>query len=75
MLTEDNKMTHLDALHLRLSTERVKLANAKPTDVTMHKVIIRQVEREISGERAFLGLSAHVDQISDDALLAELLGA
>lgn len=61
-------MTHLDALNLRLSNERVRLANAK-TDAerALRTVWIAQIEKEIGAERAFVGAD-----ISDDDLLAAL---
>lgn len=59
-------MTHLDALNLRLSNERIRLANAKTGgEIELRKVWIAQLEKEIAGEVQFTA------EISDEALLAE----
>lgn len=64
--------SHLDALELRLSHERVRLANAKSkSEKEMRAVWIAGIEKEIAREREFIG--ADVD-MSDDELLAELEG-
>ena len=67
--------THLDALSLRLSHERSRL-NAAKTDAErqLRTVWVDQLEREIAGERQFLGLPHEtlMDDLSDDELLAEL---
>lgn len=58
-------MNHLDALNLRLSNERVRLANAKSEgERELRKVWIAQLEKEVAGEIQFIG--------TDDDLLAEL---
>lgn len=67
-------MSHLDALNLRLSHERERLA-AETTDEgrAMRKVWIAQIEKEISAEREFLGQPAAPEiQMSDDELLNAL---
>lgn len=58
-------MTHLDALNLNLSNERMRLAGAK-TDAErqLRAVWVAQLEKEVSGEETFTG--------SDEELLAEL---
>ena len=48
-------MTHLNALNLRLSHERVRLANAKTEgERAMRTVWVAQIEKEIAGEEKFL---------------------
>ncbi len=68
-------MDHLSALELRLSNERERLS-AATTDAEreLRSVYVAQCEREIAGERAFLGLPAESfdTDADDDALLAEL---
>lgn len=60
-------MTHLDALNLRLSNERIRIANAKSEgEIELRKVWIAQLEKEVAGEEKF------ADEISDEDLLAEL---
>jgi hypothetical protein len=67
-------MTHLDALELNLSHERVRLAEAtSPEEVALRRVWVSQLEREVAGERAFLGQSTVNLDISDDDLFNELL--
>jgi hypothetical protein len=67
--------THLKALNLRLSHARSRL-NAARTDAErqLRTVWVDQLEREVAGERQFLGLPQEtlVDDLSDDDLLAEL---
>lgn len=66
-------MTHLNALELRISHEREYLANAKTDqERILRRVWIQQVEKEIAGERKFLGLTDELPELSDDELLAEL---
>jgi hypothetical protein len=56
--------SHLDALELRLSHERSRLANAKTAgERELRSVWIAQIEKEIGAE---------LPEISDDELLAEL---
>ncbi len=66
---------HLDALNVRLSNERARLASAKtPKEVEARKVTVAQVEKEIEGELKFLGLTVETaSDLSDDELL-DLLG-
>ena len=62
-------MTHLSALQTKLSNERMRLADSKSaSEVTLRKIWIEQLEKEIAGEKAFV---AEVEK-SDDELLAEL---
>lgn len=67
-------MNHLDALNLRLSHEKSRLANAKTeAEKELRRVWVAQIEREISGELNFLGKSEpELPEMSDDELLAEL---
>ena len=61
-------MTHLDSLQLRLSNERIRLSKATGAEAQLRAVWVAQLEKEIAGERTFL------PPVSDDDLLAELLG-
>lgn len=68
-------MSHLAALNIRLTHERARLAEAKtPAEREQRQVWVAQIEREIAGEREFLGLPPEhpVPDLSDDELLAEL---
>ena len=67
-------MDHLNTLMLRLSNERMRLLNAtNDTERKYRAQVVAGVEREIAGERAFLGLAPEVDiEMSDDDLLGEL---
>lgn len=66
--------SHLNALELRLSHERERLAAEKRADRRkLRAVWVAQIEREIESERRFLGLNNEaVIEMSDDELLAEL---
>lgn len=62
--------SHLNALELRLSNERNRLAQAKTNkERELRKVWIAQIEKEIASERNFVGKET---EMSDDELLAEL---
>lgn len=63
--------SHLDALNLRLSHERVRYEADKSP---LRKVWVEQIEREIAGEYERLGLSPETINMSDDELLNELIG-
>lgn len=66
-------MTHLDALELRLSHERARLAAAKSKgEREIRTVWVRGIEKEIADERKRLGLTNELPEVSDDELLAEL---
>ena len=74
---------HYAALMTRLSNEKNYLSRAVGEEaVSMRKVWITQIEKEIGGEIEFLkskGVSVYtsnteVDQLSDDELMEELLG-
>jgi phosphosulfolactate phosphohydrolase-like enzyme len=60
------RMSHLDALNLRLSNERNRLATAKTVrERDMRKVWVAQIEKEIAFE-------VPEGQMTDDELLAAL---
>ena len=61
--------SHLDALNLRLSNERMRYAS---DNNPLRKVWIEGIEKEIAAELKFLGIEVEAN-ISDDELLAELL--
>ena len=64
--------SHLDALELNLSHERARLNEAtKKGEIELRTVWVKQLEKEIAGERNFLGLGES-SEVSDDDLLAEL---
>lgn len=72
--------SHLDALNLRLSNERVRLSQAKTkNEIELRTVWVQGIEKEIKSEIEFLkskGIEVFtsIDDIpDDDALLAELL--
>lgn len=71
-------ISHLDALELRLSNERMRLDAAKSDkERESRQFIVDQIEREIAGEKKFLGIdgsNASQDGMTDDQLLNELLG-
>lgn len=74
-------LTHLNALELRLSNERIRLSQAtSQAEIELRKVWVQQTEKEIQGEIDFLaskGITVHKAIIKDfdaDALLKELLG-
>ena len=65
-------LTHLNALELNLSHERVRLAGAKTKgERDLRTVWVAQLEREIAGERAFLGLAPE-ETMTLDEIFAEL---
>lgn len=62
-------MTHINELQTKLSNERMRLAGSKSaSEVTLRKIWIEQLEKEIAGEKAFV---AELEK-SDDELLEEL---
>ena len=69
--------SHLSALITRLNNERAALARAtKPQEIELRSVWVRQCEKEINGEEAFLGLPMtdwSEPEMSNDDLLAELM--
>lgn len=68
--------SHLNALRVRLSHERVYFANAKKDgERALRTVWVAQIEKEISAELAFLGMvedAADDAEMTDDELLASL---
>lgn len=72
--------SHLDALNLRLSNERVRLSQAKTkNEIELRTVWVQGIEKEIKSEIEFLkskGIEVFIsidDIPDDDVLLAELL--
>ena len=72
--------SHLDALNLRLSNERVRLSQAKTqNEIELRTVWVKGIEKEIKSEIEFLkskGIEVFTsidDSLDDDALMAELL--
>jgi hypothetical protein len=58
-------MTHLDALQLRLSNERMRLDDAKTEgERKLRSVWIRQIEKEIAGEIKFEEIS--IEQLAEE---------
>mgnify|MGYP003404284030 FL=1 len=66
--------THIDALQLRLSNERIRLNNAKSDkERELRKVWVRQIEDEIALERTINKMGDLIDLgLSDDEILALL---
>lgn len=66
-------MTHLETLELHLSNERIRLTNAKDVlELAARQVWVKQLEKEVAGEREFLGLNTDVFELTDADLLEEL---
>lgn len=73
----NNDRTHLNALLIGLSNERARLADAKSkNEIALRSVWVKQYEKEVAFEEARLPaeISEEVENMSDDELLAELLG-
>jgi len=70
--------THLVALISRLSSEKAALARAtKQGEIELRTVWVRQCQKEINGEEAFLGMPVtdfDAPEMSDEDLLVELAG-
>lgn len=66
-------MEHLDAINLRLSRERERLAAAKTdSERQIREIWVMQIEREISREQARLcPMVDEYPELTDDELLAE----
>lgn len=68
--------THLTALISRLSSEKAALARAtKQGEIDLRTVWVRQCEKEINGEEAFLGMELtdwNAPEMTDEELMAEL---
>ncbi len=60
---------HLDSLNFLLSNERIRLSLAKSeSEITIRRGWVRQIEKEIEGEKKFIS----DNNMSDDDLLSEL---
>jgi hypothetical protein len=67
--------SHLSALNVRLANELSRLSRAvKQSEKDMRAVWIKQIEKEIADERAYLGMPPEkpVSDMTDDELLAAL---
>lgn len=66
--------SHLNSLQLRLLNTRQRAALAKPTQSLYWDSLVKQIEKEITGEYEFLGIAPPAPcTIDEDQLLAELL--
>lgn len=67
-------LSHLDALQVRLSHERARLAAAtRPREIVIRKVWIAGIEKEIAHKMDFLSGSKAPDvDMTDDEMLAAL---
>lgn len=67
--------THLVSLNQRLYSEKSRLSAAKnPQEIALRKVWVAQLEKEIAGEFAFLGMSDDCgSELNADELMAELM--
>lgn len=65
---------HLDALRLRLSNERLRLAAAKTdAEIQFRAVWLAQIEKEIEAEVIFLKIErTSLPDLTDEELLSEL---
>jgi len=71
----EKTLSHLHALELHLSNERVRLAQASSAqEREIRSVWVTQLEREIEGEKQFLGITGTLPALSDDEILRELEG-
>lgn len=62
-------IAHLDSLNFLLSNERIRLSLAKSeSEITIRRGWVRQLEKEIEGEKKFIS----DNNMSDDDLLSEL---
>lgn len=60
---------HIDSLNFLLSNERIRLSLAKSeSEITIRRGWVRQLEKEIEGEKKFIS----DNNMSDDDLLSEL---
>jgi hypothetical protein len=74
-MPEQKDLSHLHALRVRLSNERIRLQNAKTAkERELRAVWVAGIEREIEGELKFLGLTEDPEpvEMTTDELLAEL---
>ena len=64
---------HLNELRHRLDRETARLAAAtKPREIEIRTVWVKQTEKEIAAEVAFLGKQGVDPEMTDDELLAAL---
>ena len=67
--------SHLNALRLRLSNERIRLDNEKTeSGKALRGVWVAQIEKEIEGEKRFLGIVETDESTLTDAELLAALG-
>jgi hypothetical protein len=75
-MTTATDFSHLHALELSLFNEKHRLQNARTeSEKKLRTVWVDQIEKEISDELEFLGLSAidsDTESLSDSDLLADL---
>lgn len=65
--------SHLDAIESRLHRERARLAEAtNGRERQFRELQIRQAEKELKGEREFLGLETTETEMTDDELFEAL---
>lgn len=76
MEEDEMNTSHLSALMTRLSNERQALARAtKQGEIELRTVWVRQCEKEINSEEAFLGMGLtdwNEPEMSIDEIMAEL---
>lgn len=67
-------MTHLDALELRLSNERIRLSQAtSESEKALRTVWVAQCEKEVAREYEFLGIEQPTDkEMTLEEIFAEL---
>jgi hypothetical protein len=66
------ELNHLHALEIRLSNERLRYTAATGSEKILRGVWVAGIEKEISDERANLGIPTEYVPISDDELLSQL---
>lgn len=72
MMTEDH--THIIALYDRLRNEKARVVQASTDqEIALRTIWVEQIKNELRAEGDPLGLCEDID-LSDDELLAELLG-
>ena len=69
--------SHLNALQHGLHREQERLkAATNAQEIALRSVWVRQLEKEVADEYAFLGIEPQpVDDLSDADILAELMGS
>lgn len=68
--------SHLNALQYGLHREQERLnAATNAQEIALRTVWVAQLEKEVAAEYAFLGIEPQpVDDLSDEDILAELMG-